>query len=135
MRRRKTRTLGVMATTRLLALILLTGVTVVSSSQPTPERKSSPDPVAQAVAVGVLAQTAALKRLRAGDTQGAISILESALDSNLMILSGLPSAPEEPGITNIVRNAAEYRHKYPRKTSYPELDAQISRYLEAHRTK
>jgi hypothetical protein len=83
----------------------------------------------------VLTQTAALRRLRAGDTQDAISLLEAALDSNLVILSDLPGARGEPGITNIVRNAAEYRDKYPRKTSFPEIDAQVSRYLQEHRTR
>jgi hypothetical protein len=124
-----------MTFSRLLTLVLLAGVTVTSGSQSLSERRTGPNPTAQAAAVAVLTQTAALRRLRAGDTQEAISLLEAALDSNLVILSGLPSARGEPGITNIVRNAAEYRNKYPRKTSSPEIDAQVSRYLKEHRTK
>jgi hypothetical protein len=74
------------------SLVLLAGVSVTSGSQSPSERRTNPDPTAQAAAVAVLTQTAALRRLRAGDTQDAISLLGAALDSNLVILSDLPSA-------------------------------------------
>ena len=86
---------------------------------------------AEAAAVGVLTQVTALDRLRAGDTAGAIEMLEVSLDSNITILGGSDEVRREPNVRKILQRAAEYRVNHPRKSD-PTLDAHVSELLKPY---
>jgi hypothetical protein len=67
----------------------------------------------------------ALDLLRSGHTNEAIEHLESQLDGALMKI-GMDSKYARD-FDAIIRRAKEYRAKFPRHTSVPEVDAGVSR--------
>jgi hypothetical protein len=94
---------------------------------------------AQASVAGaaLLSDTEALVRLRGNDVPGALSMLEVAVNMNVLVIGGLPeSARAEEDIRRVLRRTADYRAKYPHKASYPEIDADVAKVLsEATRGK
>jgi hypothetical protein len=80
---------------------------------------------------GVSTHVAVLQSLRAGNARGAVDLLETFLDGELMSVGAYraDSLPQSAPIT--VRRAAEYRAKYPRTTQNPEVDAAVSKGLRA----
>jgi hypothetical protein len=130
---RSTRSLGVMKVTVAVVVVAVTlGASVFALAA-----KDKPQPVpreqAEAAAVGILTSVDALTRLRGGDTAGAIAVLEASLHSNITIVGGSDAAASDPNIRKIVARAADYRGKHPYKSSYPELDAQVSDILKRYR--
>jgi hypothetical protein len=94
---------------------------------------------AQASVAGaaLLQDTAALVRLRANDVSGALSVLEAAVDTNVLVIGGLPeSARVNEDVQRVLRRTAEYRAKYPHKAAYPEINTDVAKVLsEATRGK
>lgn len=113
-----------------IAALLILICTLVAASRDRVTTSSRDQ--AEAAAVGILTQTVALKRLRAGDASGAIAILETTLNANLLILEGNLEVQRSPKVKSILETAAEYRERYPHR-SEQELDAQVSRFLNQYR--
>lgn len=94
---------------------------------------------AQASAAGaaLLQDTAALVRLRGNDVSSALSVLEAAVDTNVLVLGGLPEGVRaDDDIQRALRRTAEYRAKYPYKAAHPEINADVAKVLsEAMRGK
>jgi hypothetical protein len=64
-------------------------------------------------------------------------VLEVAVNTNVLVIGGVPESDRvEEGIRRVLRRTADYRAKYPYKSSYPELDADVAKVLsEATREK
>jgi hypothetical protein len=84
---------------------------------------------ATSAVAGVSTHVAILQSLRDGNVSGAIDLLETLLDGDLMSVGAYRSDSLPQASTKPVRRAAEYRAKYPRKTENPEVDAAVSRGL------
>lgn len=74
-----------------------------------------------------------LKRLRSGDTNGAIEHLESELDGALIGLAGLyynaPNKKPDALVQRTLGRARDYRAKYPREIEDVEVSGAISNVL------
>lgn len=85
-------------------------------------------------ASGVGNKVAVLRAVRAGDTSGAVLVLESALDGDLVILGLLPDSVIDPPTGRILSRAATYREKHPYKSGDTEVDMAISDLLQKYKT-
>lgn len=75
-----------------------------------------------------------LNALRENKTDKAVSLLETILDFDLIGLSAIPPDRLDDETICIVQRASEYREKYPRTSNFPETDAQVSAFLQKHRS-
>ena len=80
-------------------------------------------------------QVKALQQLRSGDLAGAIEVLESRLDDNLVLLD--PQKPYEglgeqtqSNIKQAIKAAKDYRAQYPRASSRPHVDDMVRHLFE-----
>lgn len=92
---------------------------------------------ASVAGAALLSDTEALVRLRGNDVPGALSVLEVAVNTNVLVIGGLPESTRgEEDIRQVLRRTADYRAKHPHKASYPEIDADVEKVLsEATRGK
>ena len=74
---------------------------------------------------------ACLHRLRQGETNVVISVLELHIDSDLVMLadrlSALPSSERDPQHLQVIKMFRDYRAKYPRTNSVPYIQNGITR--------
>jgi len=87
---------------------------------------------AQASVAGaaLLQDTAALVRLRGNDVSSALTLLEAAVNTHVLVLGGLPEGTRtDEDIQRVLRRTAEYRAKYPYEAAYPEINADVARVL------
>ena len=71
-----------------------------------------------------------LKCLRAGNTTGAIELLESDLDGSLMVLGSLiPNAPgsHRPLYLKAIQLSRDYRARFPNTNNPPEITDAVQR--------
>lgn len=68
-----------------------------------------------------------LQSLRSGDTNAAISLLESRLDGALISFSTPSASPRVAKYDKILAMARDYRAKYPRTSGIPEIDNGVTR--------
>ena len=72
-----------------------------------------------------------LKRLRAGNSTGAVEVLEYRLDSALIGLGALlPSIPEsrrDRSYLKAIQKAKDYRTQFPRTNDSPEITEGVAR--------
>ena len=72
-----------------------------------------------------------LKRLRAGNSTGAVEVLEYRLDSALLGLGALlPSIPEsrrDRSYLKAIQKAKDYRTQFPRTNESPEITEGVAR--------
>src|SRR5271154_1748389 len=68
----------------------------------------------------------ALNALRAGDTNGTVEILESQLDSQLLVLGAMlqnmPAGQLQPQTIRLLTQLRDYRAAHPGKHNRPEID-------------
>jgi len=113
----------------MLVVVLVIGVGIGRSVAMWGQEKELNQALAAAAAAAILMDTAALVRLKGNDLSDAQSVLESNLDTNLVILNGLPAARADEAVQRVLRRTAEYRAKYPHKATHPEIDADVSNVL------
>jgi hypothetical protein len=113
----------------LVCVALITGIVTGASVAVWWQQKEMNQVRADAAAAAILIETAALVRLKANDLSEAQSVLETNLDSNLVILHGFPAARAQEAVQRVLRRTAEYRAKYPHASQYPEIDAGVSNVL------
>ena len=74
-----------------------------------------------------------LDRIRSGDTNRAINLLELKLDGGIvgvgMALESISPSQRDTTLVKTLQAADKYRTKYPRKTEDPEIDAIVARSL------
>ena len=68
-----------------------------------------------------------LQSLRSGDTNAAISFLESRLDGSLISFSVPSTRPRDTKYDKILAMARDYRAKYPHTSGIPDIDSGVSR--------
>lgn len=78
-------------------------------------------------AAGIDAYVRTLESMRNSNGDAAIGVLEARLDNDLVTLGSLPSEYLPSSAPEVVRRAAAYRTKYPRKASSAEVEAAIQR--------
>jgi hypothetical protein len=80
--------------------------------------------------VGVSDRFAALNMLRAGETNRAAELLESQMDSEVIVLGAMiqdvPAAQRPADDIRLLTRLRDYRAAYPRKTSRPEIDQTVA---------
>lgn len=86
--------------------------------------------VSSSAAAGASTKVAVLHRLRGGNTNSAIDVLETLLDGDLIglqaVLSSTPAAQRDPSYVKTLQRARDYRTKFPHSSEHPEVDAAIS---------
>jgi hypothetical protein len=79
---------------------------------------------------GVSDGLAALKALRAGDTNQVAELLENQLDTQIMalgtVLQETPAAQRPAADTQLLDQLRDYRFAHPRKTSRSEIDQRVA---------
>ncbi len=79
---------------------------------------------------GVSDRLAALKALRAGDTNQVAELLESQLDAQILllgtVLQDMPAAQRPAADFQILSQLRDYRAAHPRKTNRPEIDQKVA---------
>lgn len=93
------------------------------------ERGAGPSTDARLLTSTLAAETsinvACLRRLRAGETNVAISVLESRVEGDLVTLaerlSALPSPERDPQHLQVIRMFRDYREKFPHTNSVPQI--------------
>ena len=68
-----------------------------------------------------------LQSLRSGDTNAAISLLETQLDGALISFSTPPANSRDTKYYQILAMARDYRAKYPHASGVPDIDNEVSR--------
>ncbi len=78
--------------------------------------------------VSINSRVFTLNKLRDGKADEAINHLEMMLDGNLIYFSGgIHGSPtEQKDIRKALRNAKDYRLKYPRSTKYLDVDKSVA---------
>ena len=77
---------------------------------------------------------AVLERLRSGRTNDVIGLVETHLDGALTVLSNHTGELRD-NQAKILEMARQYRATFPRKTAYPEVDAEVAHALESKDSK
>jgi hypothetical protein len=84
---------------------------------------------------GVNDRFTALKALRTGDTNGMAELLESQMDSQIMVfgamIQDLPADQLQPWDLRLLTQLREYRAAHPRKTNRPEIDHLVAGVLSS----
>jgi len=81
-----------------------------------------------------LIRVTALRALQEHKTNEAISLLEAMLDGDMISLSVIPQERLDSQTISVVQRTSDYREKYPHISNFPEVDSQISAFLERHRS-
>jgi hypothetical protein len=68
-----------------------------------------------------------LQSMRSGDTNAAISLLETRLDGALISFSTPSANPRDAKYDQILAMARDYRAKYPHASGVPDIDNGVSR--------
>ena len=81
-------------------------------------------------AAGVSTTVSVLQRLRNSDTNGAINLLETLLDGDLISLHGalesVPPAKRDAMYVKALKRARDYRAQYPHSSGHATVNAAVS---------
>jgi hypothetical protein len=132
-------TLDVMSNSRrslLFALVFAAGALIGGGAAAWlyPSARST-EALANAAAAGLGNKLAVLESLRRGDSTNAVTLLETHLDGELVILGLLPDSAIDPRMSRAIARAAEYRSRFPYRTNDPTVDSAVAAILAKHRTK
>lgn len=72
-----------------------------------------------------------LNDLHSGKTNDALRLLETKLNGALVVFGTPVALKHDPQYDNILKQAKEYRSKYPYNSGSPEVDAAIARAFES----
>ena len=89
--------------------------------------------IAYNAAAGIGGKIFVLEALRGGDSSKASAMLESMLDSDLVVLNLVPETTINPPMKRVVGRAADYRVRYPYKSGDPVVDSAVSDILSKYR--
>ncbi len=82
-------------------------------------------------------QLDALEQLRAGNSEAAVEIFESGIDDSLILFDPVEPYPRLKqntidAIDEAVKNAFDYRRRYPRNSSRPHVDQMLDSLFQRH---
>jgi hypothetical protein len=88
--------------------------------------------LAHSATAGVGTNTRILSAVRQGNTAEAALLLETSLDSDLVVLGLLPDTVLDPATKRAIARAAAYRAQYPHKSGEPIVAEAVARILAEH---
>ena len=92
-----------------------------------------PRHLSASAASGAGNKLAVLRAVRISDTTGAIQVLESGLDGDLVVLGLLPASVIDAPTSRILNRIATYRDKYSHKSGDAEVDTTIAELLQKYK--